>query len=66
MEADALEQMFALKTNTHNDHVIRAIRLIELATEMFGAICDFSDDLPDEVLSAADDFYSYLTEVAGD
>lgn len=44
----------------------RVIRLNELAVGMFGAICDHADDLPDEILDAAEDWYSYLVESAED
>ena len=44
----------------------RMIRLQDLAMAMFGAICDYHEDLPDAILDAAEDWYSYLIESAED
>lgn len=46
--------------------VRRVIRLQELAVAMFGTICDYADELPDEIIGAAEDWYSYLVESAKD
>ena len=44
----------------------RMIRLNELAIGMFGAIADHFYELPDAVIDAAEDWYSYLVESAED
>lgn len=46
--------------------VRRMLRLQELSIAVFGAICDHADDLPDDILDAAEDWYSYLVESAED
>ena len=57
----------ALETAVGDDQIVRnMIRLQELAVVMFGAICDHADDLSDDILDAAEDWYSYLVESAED
>jgi hypothetical protein len=64
MDMAALEHAFSLEEND-DQIMLRTIRLMQLATDLFGVICDHAEDTPVEILEAADDWYSYLTEVAG-
>ena len=41
-----------------------AVRLIQLSTDLFSAICRHADECPQGVLSAAEDWYCFLSEVA--
>ena len=67
MDANDLERMFSLDmVDDHDAVVARTIQLMQLATDMFVAVCENAEDTPQEILDAAERWYAYLTEVGHD
>lgn len=66
MDMKLFEEAFAQPPISADDEEVvrRVIRLMQLSTDLFGVICDHAEDTPVEILDAAEDWYSYLTEVA--
>lgn len=65
MDMSSFEDALAVHMETDREIALRAIRLIQLSTDLVCTIYEHADEVPDEVLLAVEDWYSYLTEVAG-
>jgi len=60
----SFEAALAVHKESERDIALRAIRLIQLSTDLVSMIYKYADEVPDEVLSATEDWYHYLVEVA--
>jgi len=60
----SFEAALAVHKESERDIALRAIRLIQLSTDLVSMIYKYADEVSDEVLSATEDWYHYLVEVA--